>query len=108
MKHYTFEQTCYGCPEQYDIWDNEKNLKVGYVRFRWGYLVVHPYKSQVYEYVDSWTNKKKTDQEIDWDIDIYEWECSDPLLGVLPETIRKTILDEIDQAVYNYWNTKTV
>ena len=48
MRHYIFELTCCGCPEQYDIWDKDKNIKVAYARFRWGYLQVHPYKPEKY------------------------------------------------------------
>ena len=105
MRHYSYELTCGGCPEQYDIWDNDKNIKVAYARFRWGYLQVHPYKPETYEYIDTWTNEKKIDQEILWNIDIYEWECNDSLLGILPNEKRDSIIDEIDEAVYEYWNT---
>lgn len=32
-----FEQTCFACPEQYNVFD-ENNKQVGYVRLRWGNL----------------------------------------------------------------------
>lgn len=31
-----FKKTCDACPEQYDVFKDEK--QVGYVRLRWGYL----------------------------------------------------------------------
>jgi hypothetical protein len=34
---YDFVQTCSGCPEQYDVYDKDKN-QVGYVRLRHGHL----------------------------------------------------------------------
>lgn len=33
-----FVLTCHACPEQYDVWDIEKDTQVGYVRLRWGRL----------------------------------------------------------------------
>src|SRR5512143_2440804 len=33
-----FEKTCDWCPEQYDVYDNDK--RVGYVRLRWSHLRV--------------------------------------------------------------------
>lgn len=33
----TFNQTCYACPEQYDVFDSNGN-QVGYVRLRYGSL----------------------------------------------------------------------
>ena len=103
MRHYSYELTCCGCPEQYDIWDDEKHIKVGYIRFRWGYLAVHPYKQETFTYVSQWNNKEITDQEIEWDVDIYTWEANDGLLGILPDDKRDSIIDEIDEAVFNYW-----
>lgn len=32
-----FECTCFACPEQYDVYD-DNGCMVGYVRLRWGYL----------------------------------------------------------------------
>lgn len=37
IKGLDFRCTCFGCPEQYDVFDDNDNL-VGYVRLRWGYL----------------------------------------------------------------------
>lgn len=31
-----FQMTCSACPEQYDVWYNEK--QIGYIRLRWGIL----------------------------------------------------------------------
>lgn len=35
-KNLDFKMTCFACPEQYDIFKNNK--QVGYVRLRWGHL----------------------------------------------------------------------
>jgi hypothetical protein len=37
IKGLNFVCTCYGCPEQYDVFDSSGN-QVGYVRLRWGGL----------------------------------------------------------------------
>ena len=37
IKGLHFKQTCSGCPEQYDVFDENGNL-VGYIRLRWGEL----------------------------------------------------------------------
>ena len=37
IKGLDFKCTCSACPEQYDVFDNNKNI-VGYVRLRWGGL----------------------------------------------------------------------
>lgn len=36
MKHFILEQTCYACPEQYDVFLDGK--QVGYLRLRHGYF----------------------------------------------------------------------
>lgn len=46
-----FVNTCPACPEQYDVFDNEDNTQVGYVRLRHGYLSVR--------YVDEEGNQKE-------------------------------------------------
>lgn len=38
IKGLKFCQTCYACPEQYDVFYNES--QVGYIRLRWGRLTV--------------------------------------------------------------------
>ncbi len=35
--NYEFEETCFACPEQYDVFD-EEGRQVAYVRLRWGSL----------------------------------------------------------------------
>lgn len=37
-KRLFFKQTCFMCPEQYDVYRGEE--QVAYVRLRWGYLTV--------------------------------------------------------------------
>lgn len=104
MNYYRFEKTCEACPEQYDVWDDSKNLKVGYVRMRWGYLRVCPYKPEKFEGISELTGKKYIDQEIDWDITLYEYSVEDGLLGIIPDNERNKILDEIDEAIYKFWS----
>ena len=43
MKNLELIKTCSVCPEQYDVLD-EKGKYVGYIRFRFGELEVHPIK----------------------------------------------------------------
>lgn len=88
MRHYKFQQTCPGCPEQYDVWDNSKNL-IAYVRYRWGYLRVNPYKEN---------------GDIDFDTIIYDESIGDNLDGTLPNSNRQKILNKIDEAIYHYYN----
>ena len=38
IKGLEFYQTCFACPEQYDVFYNES--QVGYIRLRWGHLTV--------------------------------------------------------------------
>ena len=38
IKGLNFKKTCDACPEQYDVFKDEK--QVGYVRLRWGNLTV--------------------------------------------------------------------
>lgn len=37
IKGLNFKCTCFACPEQYDVFDNDENI-VGYIRLRWGNL----------------------------------------------------------------------
>lgn len=37
---YKFVLTCFACPEQYDVFDNENN-QVAYLRLRYGHFKVH-------------------------------------------------------------------
>lgn len=39
MKDLKFEQTCWACPEQYEVFDDQ-DKQVAYVRLRWGRLRV--------------------------------------------------------------------
>lgn len=55
--------TCDGSPEQYDVYN--KDELIGYIRYRWGCLSVHPYKK----------SKEDGEKQVVWDKDIYCW-CS--------------------------------
>ena len=100
---YDFVLTCRACPEQYDVYD--VNLKVAYVRMRWGWLRAYPYKPEIVQVKNDW-GETESDQEIDWDTIIYEQEFDDDLLGVLPDNERSVILAKIDDAIANYYNDK--
>lgn len=56
-----FEQTCFACPEQYDVF--LENEQIGYVRLRWGHLSAsYPDVGGADVYstvigVDGWTGK---------------------------------------------------
>lgn len=36
LNGYRFRMTCAGCPEQYDVFDEDYN-QIAYIRLRWGY-----------------------------------------------------------------------
>lgn len=105
MRHYRYEMTCSGCPEQYDVWDND--TRVAYIRYRWGYLRVCPYKPEKFEVTNEYTGKKSIEQEIDWDTTLYERSIGDGLRGILPDKQRSNILDEIDNYIWKYWKEGT-
>lgn len=99
---YDFVKTCRACPEQYDVYD--VNLKVAYVRMRWGLLRVYPYKPEVIQVENDW-GETESDREIDWNTIIYEQEFDDDLLGVLPYNERSIILAKIDDAIAKYYES---
>ena len=87
-RHYRFEETCSGCPHQFDVWDGNK--KVAYVRYRWGYLSVNPYVSN---------------NDIDFNTTIFDKQIGDGLDGVLPYNEEDKILDKLDREIYKYYST---
>ena len=53
IKGLEFDKTCYACPEQYDVYDENHNV-VGYVRLRWGGLSCeYPYVGGEVIYITS-------------------------------------------------------
>lgn len=40
MSNIDFDQTCFACPEQYDIIDTDANKRIGYMRLRHGALSI--------------------------------------------------------------------
>lgn len=78
------EQTCFACPEQYDVKYNNK--RIAYIRYRWGHFVCYPYK----------------DNKIDWDTVIYEWSCSDEYAGILEDS-EQYVIDNALNAVCSHY-----
>ena len=105
MRHYNFVITCHGCPEQYDVYEGDK--KVAYVRYRWGYCTVNPYRPDLIERTNFWTGKVEVDQDIDFDTEIFARAYGDGLDGMFREYEREQILDDIDEAIYNWWQNFT-
>lgn len=88
---FKWEQTCSGCPEQYDIYQDEK--QVGYFRYRWGYLSVR---------VPDFGGRE-----------IFSWDGPDGLAGSLEPEDRERlfplielelakVLDELDTVMKEY------
>lgn len=106
MKHYTFVETCGACPHQFDVYDGDN--KVAYVRLRYGYLAVYPYKKEKYEHTSQWTGKTTIEQDIDFDTLIWDTEEFDDgigLCGIIPSDKYEETLDKIDEEIFNYYNT---
>ena len=66
IKGLNFKKTCDACPEQYDVFKDEK--QVGYVRLRWGNLTVDSPDcggESVYEHYfgDAWKGSFDDDNE---------------------------------------------
>ena len=99
MRHYEYECTCSACPHQFDVWEGD--TKVAYIRYRWGYLAVYPYKPDKFEHINEWTGKKSIKQEIDWETIIYDADLGDDYDGIL-EDEEKT-LDVIDEKIWEYY-----
>lgn len=59
-----FQMTCFACPEQYDVLDENDNI-VGYIRLRHGHLTMQPRPGGIQEF-------------------LYEHDFDDPWLGVFP------------------------
>jgi hypothetical protein len=76
---YEFRRTCWACPEQYDVFKDDKY--VAYIRKRWGRLTVYPVK----------------DSEIAWDNVLYSETDTDPYSGTI-ENLGAT-LDRISKAL---------
>lgn len=87
MENLELFKTCSACPEQYDVLD-EKGKYVGYIRFRFGELEVHPVK----------------DNEPDWKVNLLSRSVNDDLLGVIPDGVRKEWMKESKQAILNYYD----
>lgn len=67
IKGLDFFKTCFACPEQYDVFDENENL-VGYVRLRWGGLTCE-YPDVGGEEIyyasvgDGWTGEFKSEEQ---------------------------------------------
>ena len=102
MRHYRFEETSSGCPHQFDVWDG--NTRVAYVRYRWGYLRVNPYKPEKFIVKSEYTGKESEKQEIDRDTIIFGGDIGGGLDGVLPQDKVDKILDKLDREIRKYYN----
>lgn len=69
---YEFRCTCWACPEQYDVFRDDKY--VAYIRKRWGHLTVNPVK----------------DGEVVWDTVLYSETDEDPYSGTI-ENLESTL-----------------
>ena len=83
---YKFKKTCSACPEQYDVYEDDK--KVAYIRYRWGHLRVNPVTSE---------------GNIDFNTIIYEQSIGDSLDGELPDNLRHSLLCLIDNEIARYY-----
>lgn len=90
MKKITLFKTSTACPEQYDVLD-EKGKYVGYIRFRFGQLEVHPV----------------IDNEPKWNTTLLEKSVNDDLLGIIPDSVKKEWLEESKKVILNYWNNES-
>lgn len=77
-------RTCEACPEQYDVYENNK--LVAYIRLRWGHLTVNLYDgNQISDYI------------------LYEKTYSDKFKGIFDnEDERQKELDIILSIIRNY------
>lgn len=85
--------TCHACPEQYDIYDvslKGRGEYVGYIRYRWGYLALHPV----------------TKGQVDWNIEVWSWSCNSGLSGILPLEERDQILNTCKEELSKWWNKR--
>ena len=105
MRHYRFEETCSGCPHQFDVWDGD--TRVAYVRYRWGYLRVCPYKPEKFIVKSEWTGKETEEQEIDWETTIFDKEFGDSMSGLIPYDKEEKILDKLDREIQKYYNNSS-
>ena len=80
------ECTCSACPEQYFVLD-ESNNEIGYIRFRFGELEVHPFR----------------DGKPDWDTHLLSRSVNDDYLGVIPDEFREEWLEESIQKIAKYY-----
>lgn len=86
-----FDQTCWACPEQYDVYD-ENGKEVGYIRFRWGKFGVYtePLGETIYE---AWP---------------YEGEPESEWIGCFGETDgkREEYLKIAEEKIVEFWERK--
>ena len=100
-----FVCTCGACPEQYDIWDDDQNIMVAYVRYRCGTLTVNPYNPEVYKR-KNYFGDEVDDQEIDWSTVILSESIGDGLDGCFDDNEREGILKRIEEAVLKFYQDK--
>jgi hypothetical protein len=85
---FNWECTCDACPEQYDIWYNNK--LVAYFRLRWGSICVRPYSNG----------------DIDRDHIIFTEDYGDSYTGMFSGTDFNIYKDKIESAIIKYFQDK--
>lgn len=80
----TLNQTCSGCPEQYDLIDNLTCKEIAYFRYRWGTFRCD---------VPSWRRGKT----------LFSISLGDSFSGELDEEIRDRVLKESIRKVIEYY-----
>lgn len=95
IKGLTFVQTCFACPEQYDVYDGDR--QVGYVRLRHGYLTCeYPDVGGEEIYSAKIMNSAGADAGV-FDDDTLRKECLYEIAGRLLEEMGKSV--EMNYAV---------
>lgn len=86
MAKIILEQTCFGCPEQYDVFNGEE--LIGYIRYRWGRLKCNPVINGEYNFENI----------------LFSWESGNPYDGILPDDKREELLEKCKEAICKFHN----
>jgi len=84
-------KTCNACPEQYDVYNESGLDQIGYIRFRFGQLEVHP--TGMYD-------------EVLWETNLLDKSINDDYLGVIPDELRDDWLNEAKQKLEEYYENR--
>lgn len=86
MKNLELIKTCSACPEQYSVL-NENNNEIGYIRFRFGQLEVHPV----------------VNSEVLWNVHLLSKSVNDDWLGIIPDDLQEPWLNEATEKIIQYY-----